>query len=395
MTVLATTMDMFSGFMQSLGYLFLMLAGIGTAYTFMGVALVRRLAREEPKSGTDRPAVTLLKPLHGAEPSLYDNLVSFCDQHYAAPVQILVGVQDADDAAVGDVNRLIRERPNCDIRLIVTPEPRGPNPKIANLIGLQPHIAHDIVIVSDSDIAVGRDYLTRTVAALEAPGVGLVTWLYRAVPQGGIWARLASMAVDYQFLPAVLVGLRLGLARPAFGSTLALRREVLVAIGGFSAFLTRLADDHAIGQAVRARGMRVAIPPGTIAHITSERSLGALVRHELRWVRTIRSIDPRGHAGSVITHPLPLALIGASLQSFGSLGICLVVVALLARLVLARRVDHTFRVESRRGWLLPARDMLSFLIFVASYFVGIVSWRGRHYVVHGDGTLAPLERPAA
>jgi len=395
MTVLATTMYMFSDFLQSLGYVFLTLASIGIAYTFLGAALVRRFASEVPKSGTHCPAITLLKPLHGAEPSLYDNLISFCDQHYAAPVQILVGVQDADDAAVGDVNRLIRERPNCDIRLIVTSEPRGPNPKIANLIGLQPHIAHDTVIVSDSDIAVGRDYLTRTVAALEAPGVGLVTWLYRAVPQCGIWARLAGMAVDYHFLPGVLAGLRLGLARPAFGSTLALRREVLVAIGGFSAFLTCLADDYAIGQAVRARGMRVAIPPGTVAHVTSERSLGALVRHELRWARTIRSIDPRGHAGSVITHPLPLALVGASLQTFGLVGSCLVVVALFARLVLARRVDHTFGVESRRWWLVPARDILSFLIFIASYFVGIVSWRGRRYSVHGDGTLAPLEKPAS
>ena len=386
---------MVSGLLQSLSGVCLALAGIGVAYNLVAMVLVRRFGGAAPQSARDLAGVTLLKPLHGAEDRLLDNLASFCDQDYSAPVQILFGVNDPDDSAVPEVDRLIRERPDHDIRVIVTQESRGPNPKIANLVGLEPHIRHDVVVVSDSDIAVGRDYLARTVAALDGPDVGLVTWLYRGLPQDGVWSRLASMAIDYQFLPGVLVGLKLGLARPSFGSTLALRRGTLVALGGFRAFLGRLADDYAIGDAVRAAGMRVAIPQAVVTHICSERTFGELVRHELRWARTVRSIDPRGYAGSVITHPVALALAGAFVDSVGLLGIGIVVASLLSRLVLALQVDHTFRTEPGRWWLGPLRDILSFCIFVGSYFVGIVSWRGHRYKVRPDGTLSPLEKTTA
>ena len=369
---------------------FLVLAATGCVYALIAAAAMRRFTGEDASEATAFPSITILKPLHGAELGLHDKLASFCDQDYPGPVQILFGVQDANDPAVAVVDRLIAERPGADLQLLVSTRPAGPNPKVATLIGLQGRIRHDVVVLSDSDVSVERNYLARTVATLAQPGVGLVTCLYRGTPVPSLWARLASMAIDYDFLPNVLVGLALGLARPCFGSTIAMRRETLERIGGFDAFLEYLADDNAIGEAVRGIGMRVAIPRWIVEHACPERSFMELWSHELRWARTLRAVSPAGYAGMVITHPLPFALLGASLNGLGALGGGSIVAAIACRLVLQLQVDHTLHVSTSRWWLGPARDLLAFVVYVASFFVDVVSWRGQRYKVRADGTLVSV-----
>src|SRR5579864_293177 len=186
---------MLDPFLPWLAGCFLGLAGVGCVYTLAAAVAVRRLEGEAGETPVSFPGVTLLKPLRGAEPELDAKLASFCDQNYPGPVQILFGVQDANDPAVAVVLRLIAERPGGDLQLRVSAHPAGPNPKIATLIGLQSHIRHEVVVLSDSDVSVTPTYLARTIAALAQPGVGLVTCLYRGVPVAGPWARLASMAV--------------------------------------------------------------------------------------------------------------------------------------------------------------------------------------------------------
>lgn len=372
---------------------FLGLAGVGCVYTLAAALAVRRLEGEAAAAPVSFPGITLLKPLRGAEPELDAKLASFCAQDYPGPVQILFGVQDANDPAVAVVLRLIAEHPGADLQLRVSAHPAGPNPKIATLVGLQSHCRHEVVVLSDSDVSVPPTYLLRTVAALAQPGVGLVTCLYRGVPVAGPWARLSSMAIDYHFLPSVLVGLALRMARPCFGSTIAMRRETLERIGGFAAFLGRLADDHAIGEAVRALGLRVAIPRWLVTHACPERSAAELWSHELRWARTLRAVNPAGYAGSVVTHPLPLALVGALLDGFGPIGAAVAAAAIACRLVLQLQVDHTLRLGTSRWWLGPARDLLAFAVYIASFFVDVVSWRGRRYRVGADGTLVPIVEP--
>ena len=374
---------------------FLVLAATGCVYALIAAAAMRRFTGEDASEATAFPSITILKPLHGAELGLHDKLASFCDQDYPGPVQILFGVQDANDPAVAVVDRLIAERPGADLQLLVSTRPAGPNPKVATLIGLQGRIRHDVVVLSDSDVSVERNYLARTVATLAQPGVGLVTCLYRGTPVPSLWARLASMAIDYDFLPNVLVGLALGLARPCFGSTIAMRRETLERIGGFDAFLGYLADDNAIGEAVRGIGMRVAIPRWIVEHACPERSFMELWSHELRWARTLRAVSPAGYAGMVITHPLPFALLGASLNGLGALGGGSIVAAIACRLVLQLQVDHTLHVSTSRWWLGPARDLLAFVVYVASFFVDVVSWRGQRYRVRADGTLVSVVEPKA
>lgn len=371
------------------------LAVVGCIYALGAAALVRRFTGDSGPPPAALPGITVLKPLRGGEPGLYDDLASFCEQDYSGPVQILFGVQDSADAAIAVVDRLIAERPGQDLELVLHAPTGGPNPKVANVIGLERHIRHDVVILADADIAVTREYLRKTIAVLDRPNVGAVTCLYRGVARGGVWARLASMGIDYHFLPNVVVGLWLGLARPCFGSTIALRRETLAAVGGFGAFVNTIADDNAIGEAVRATGLRVAIPSLVLAHSCSEQSAAELLRHELRWARTVRAVTAFGYAGSVVTHPLPFAVLGAVLTGFGILGIAMIPIAIACRLVLQLQVDHTLQVGSSRWWLGPARDLLAFGVYVASFFVDVVSWRGQRYRVSPDGTLIPVgERKA-
>ncbi len=365
-------------------------ASAGCIYALGAAAIVRRLAGEGRADPAAFPGVTLLKPLHGAESGLYDDLATFCDQDYRGPVQILFGLQDGTDAAAGVVARLIAERPGRDLELVAHEGARAANPKIANVAPLEERMRHDIAILSDADIAVPRDYLARVVAALERPGVGAVTCLYRGVARGGLWARLASMGIDYHFLPDVLVGLRLGLARPCFGSTIALRRETLAAIGGWRAFADYIADDYAIGQAVRATGLTVTVLPLVLAHSCTEASAAELLRHEVRWARTVRAVNAMGFAGSAITHPLPFALLTAALAGFGAAGISMIALAIACRLVLQWQVDHTLRLDSSRWWLGPARDLLAFGVFGASFMIDVVRWRDRRYRVRADGTLIPV-----
>jgi ceramide glucosyltransferase len=374
---------------HAIGLACFVLAGCGCVHALAAAFLVRRFRTEHVPELTAFPSVTILKPVHGAEAGLYENLSSFCDQDYPGETQIVFGVHDPLDPAVLVIERLIAARPDKHLELRVTSATRGANPKVANLLGMEAWIRHEIVVIADSDIAVPRDYLSRTVAALGRPGVGLVTYLYRGDVRGGVWARLAAMAIDYQFLPNVLVGLAAGLARPCFGATMAMKRETLAAIGGFDAFLSHLADDNAIGEAVRKAGLLVWIPQLVLSHTCAERDIGELLRHELRWARTLRAASPLGYAGLVMTHPLPFAVLGSLLAGQPLISAAMIAAALACRLVLQVQVDDTLGIRSN-AWLGPVRDLLAFGIHFASFFVGVVSWRGHRYRVRADGTLVPL-----
>ncbi len=387
---------MTTAIVSALAGLMLAVALAACFYTFFAAFQARRLGMSPRALEGPAPAVSILKPLYSAEPGLYENLASFCAQDYAARVQIVCGVRSPSDPAAAVVEQLIRDRPESDLTLVYTAGgSSASNDKVANLAGMAAHAVHDVIILSDSDIAVGRGYVAATVAELGQTGVGAVTWLYRGVPLGGVWARLARMAIDHHFLPSVLVGRALGLAHPCFGSTIALTRSTLTRIGGFEAFGEHLADDYAIGDAVRRLGLRVAIPGGIVAHACTERSLGELVHHELRWARTVRAVDPAGFAGTLFTHPIPLALIAAAVAGFTPFTLGVAAFAVLSRLVLQREVDHTLGIVADSGWLALARDALSFFVYIVSFFVSVVRWRGRSYRVRADGTLLPVRENRA
>jgi len=338
------------------------------------------------------PAVTVLKPLHGDEPGLLDNLGSFCSQDYPGPIQVVFGVQDSRDGAVAVVEQLQKTQAGRDLDLVIETKAHGLNRKVSNLVNMAPRIRHNIVVLADSDMRVDSDYLSRVTAALDEPGVGAVTCLYYGVPVAGMWSSLSALAINAHFLPGVVFGSALGLARPCFGSTLALRRQTLGEIGGFIAFVDCLADDYAMGAALRARGHTISIPSFAIAHMCTEASAHDFWRHELRWARTIKSIDPLGYAGSIAAHPLPWALIAALLGAGSTAflpAIAIAVVSIGCRAALLRQVERAYALPPQAYWLVPARDLLSFILFVVSFFGRDVSWKGHRYrMVAGGGWVS-------
>jgi ceramide glucosyltransferase len=369
-----------------LSFLCFLTAGLGCFYALVAAWLSRRLVVPAPPDG-DCPDVTILKPLHGAEPELYANLASFCEQGYPGRIHIVFGVQDAADPAIRVVRRLIEDFPSVDIDLVVDPRRHGANRKVSNLVNMAARIRHEVVLLSDSDIRVERDYLCNIVPSLSEPRIGIVTCLYKGASTTSPWAQLAAQAINHHFLPSVLFGLELGLAQPCFGSTIALRASTLSRIGGMEAFVEQLADDYAMGEAVRDAGLEVVMLPYVVTHMCSERTASDLVRHELRWARTIRLLDFAGFAGSGITHALPFALLGALLGGFTAAGCVMIASALACRLILQMHIDEALGIRDNRFWWGPARDVLSFAVFASSFFGNAVTWRGQRYSVRQDGTL--------
>jgi ceramide glucosyltransferase len=357
---------------------FLLLALAGIAYTILAAVTVGRFDRAPQPPAVAPEPVSLLKPLYGAEPRLAENLASFLDQDWDAPVEMVAGVQRADDPAIAVARAL-----GPQIRLVIDPTAHGANAKVGNLINMAPAASYDLIVLSDSDMAAPRDYLARVAAALAQPGVGAVTCLYRGRGDAGFWSDMAAMAISYNFLPSVLVARANGTHEPCMGSTIALRRATLDRIGGFAPFADMLADDAAIGQAVNALGLRVACPRLILDHGCVEASLADLMRHELRWAATVRGVDPRGYLGLGLTYPVAWALLAVPFAP--AAGLVIMAVAMMARLFLVGRVDRLAGVASgRRRWLI-VRDCLSFVVFILSFSVRSVEWRGARLNMARDG----------
>lgn len=364
-------------------------AALGCLYMMVASFLVLRFGRKTSPATCQAVPVTILVPLCGDEPGLYERLVKLCDQDYGAPIQVLCGVQRTDDPAIAVVRQLERDRPDRKIELHIDSRRHGRNLKISNLINMTRWARHDVLVSIDSDIEIGPTYLAQAVAALQQPGTGAVTCLYHGMTSdGGLWTRLMAMGINLHFLPNVIVALNYRLARPCFGATIAIERRTLTQIGGFEAFAEQLWDDYAIGEAVRDLGLDVTVTSSAAGHVCSGCSAQELMSKEVRYARTIRGIEPIGHAGGIITHPLPLALL-AAFAGASDQAAAMAVLALACRLILCWCVEYRFGLRPPSYWLLPLRDLLSFTVYIASFFGATVVWRGQRYRIRPDGTLLP------
>ncbi len=370
---------------QSLGDGCLLVAFVGCVFMLVASACVLGFPEQETVAPATQPPVTVLKPLHGAEPGLRARLVAFCRQEYGAPIQVLCGAQDQAAPAVAAVRGLKVDFPDEPIELTVDRRSHGVNRKISNLINLMPRARHDTLVLSDSDIVVGPGYLRALTALLASPHVGAVTCLYHGISGEGLWTRLSALAINSQFLPQAVTAVSLGLAKPCCGATIALRRSTLDRIGGFGTLADVLADDHAIGLAVRSAGYDVVTAPFLVGHRCFENSLRQLFLHQMRVARTIRSIDPIAYAGTIVTHPWPLALI--SLLSGSPAAVLVTLAVLVSRMMLCRCVEWRFGLPRQNYWLIPLQDVIAFAVYLASFFGATVHWQGADYRITADGTL--------
>jgi ceramide glucosyltransferase len=366
------------------------LAAAAACYTLVSwVAVLCSRRKAAAHSLPDRtPPVTILKPLCGAEHGLYECLRSFCDQAYPS-FQIVFGVCDGDDPAVDVVNRLGAEFPAADLKIAIDRRQHGSSRKVSNLINMMPLARHDYLVLADSDIRVGRDYLAQVVRPLLDAEVGIVTCAYRGNPGPGFWSLLGSLFINEWFMPSVCVAAMSGSRSFAFGATIAIRRQVLARVGGFAAIANQLADDFRLGELTRRLGLRTVLSDVVVETRVDEPSPGHLLRHELRWLRTIRAVRPVGYSFSFITFGLPVAALGALLAGGARPAVILFGATVLARVML----HGTVRKPNSALWhllLLPLRDGLGLALWAWGFVARSVYWRNDRYRVIRDGSVHPV-----
>lgn len=380
----------------------LAVAGLSLVYVAACIVVVSMWRwRWAEVPATAFPPVSVLKPLCGSEPGLEENIRSFCEQSYPA-MQILFGARASDDPALDAARRVPAAFPGRDIRILAGDTPLGANRKINTLAHLLPSARHDVLVIADSDIRVGPAYLREVATPLADASVGLVTCLYRGIPTPSVWSRLAALGIDEWTMPSVLVSRMLGSTAYCSGATMALRREVLEAIGGFPVLARLLADDHELSARISALGLRIVVSRYEVATTVHEPDFRALFTHELRWMRTIRTAQPIGHAFLFITYALPMTLVALPFAARHAWVLALPLLALALRTVLHGVVQYPVMLDApvpprtmyhdrRSIWLVPARDLLSFAVWIASFASRRVTWRERTMHVRPDGVLLTLE----
>ena len=368
--------------MMFLAWMAALLAFAGVVVSLCGLRSLRALPRTALAENDGLPAITVLRPLHGDEPMLEAALLSACRQDYPR-FQVVFGVQRPDDPALAVVERVRALVPGRDIAVVCDDTADGANRKIANLTNMLRAAKHDVLVVADSDIHAGPSYLRAIAAALARPGIGLVTTLYTGLPANRSWAAaLAADGITYGFLPGAALGRTMG-RQDCLGATMALRRETLAEIGGLTALLNELADDNILGQRVKARGYRIGLAPTIPATTVPEAGIAAVLRHELRWARTIRALEPAAFAASALQYPLVWAMLAVLLSGFRPQVLAVALGAWALRAATARAVARELARRQERAppsprvFLLPLRDLMSFGIWLAAFTGNRVEWRGR------------------
>jgi ceramide glucosyltransferase len=370
------------------------LASLGyCAFALTRTVAFGRRPVHEPEASVTLPTLTLLKPLRGAEPNLAENLASFCDQD-ADGFEVIFGARDPGDPALA-VARDVAARFPAHVRVVSADEttPRHANPKVDTLAAMVPHATSDVLVVSDSDMRVDRTYVRAVAAAFRDPDAGAVTCLYRGEPAGDdLASALGAQGNHEHFAPSALVAHALMGQRFCFGATMAVRRDVFDAFGGLGALGTHLADDARLGELVVAHGKHVVLSRYVVENVVAEASLRELWRHELRWARTHRTLEPAGYAGLFLAYPIALALLHLPFARRRGRALALLAAAAAARFALAAAARRAFGVRSRaRPWLVPLRDVLGFAVWVASFFGRDVRWRDDAFDVCRDGRLSARE----
>ena len=351
------------------------------------VAAWRYLAKQPPTiAGTPVP-VSILKPLAGLDLNLESNLRTFFEQDYPN-FEILFAIRNAEDPAKPIAEKLILEYPNIPARVLVTGEPPYPNAKVYSLDRMLAAAAHDLVVMSDSDIRVRPNLLKVAAAEFQDPEVGVATCPYLAIAGESFWSRLEATGMNTDFLAGILVACMMEGMQFAVGPTIVARRSVLESIGGFDRLKDYLAEDFVLGQFASQAGHGVILSSYVIEHHIGSSNFRHNASHRLRWVRSTRRSRPLGYVGQVFTMPLPLSILAAfTMPSWWPL----ILLALAARILSAYTVAVRV-LGAKLNWaLLPLEDLAAFCFWIAGFFGKTITWRGRDYRLSGDGRFELLE----
>ena len=344
----------------------------------------------QPKQVTPEfhPPVSILKPLCGLDSNTYENLASFCRQDYP-DYQIIFGVQDPLDPVVPVVKQLIQDFPAVKACLVISDRTIGTNLKISNLANAQTEAIHPILLISDSDIHVGSDYLMTVVQPLSSPSVGVVTCMYRSVVQGGV-VDFEALGISTELAPTTLVSRKLSGMNFGIGATVVIRDSVLDAIGGFQSVANYLHDDFHLGRMPANAGYQVVLSRYVVDHQLDTQGFIELIQHQTRWNRGIRVCQPLGYAGQIFTFGTVASLVSLVTLQASPLGWFVLGVTWLSRLALAWMIGVQVLndpVVKRLFWLVPLSDLLRFALWCYGFVGDRVKWRGRILKLTRNGQL--------
>jgi ceramide glucosyltransferase len=336
-----------------------------------------------------KPPVSVLVPLCGADFRAYQNYASLCRQDYPQ-FEIIFGVADPADSSICVVDKLRTDFPDAAVKLVVSSEKIGSNPKVNSLNNMLSQASHETLLMLDSDIRVGPGFLCEISEELLSVGEGLLTCLYRAGEAPGLVSKFEAVAISSEFAPGVFVAQMGGGISFAFGACIALTQKTLKAIGGFRAVAPYLADDYMLGNLVYKAGFPVKLSKCVVETVLARLTTAGFLKHQLRWARGIRACAPLGHTGSIITNGTALSFLFLVSCGFSRLGLLVFASVVALRLAMAwmvgvkRMQDGILR---HNIFLVPLRDFLSLFIWAAALFGNRVEWRGRIFRLEKDGKI--------
>lgn len=319
---------------------------------------------------------------------MYEAFRSHCLQEYAAPYEVIFGVNDAQDEAIPLVERLQKEFPQQAISLVVCGVVLGANRKVSNLVQMAKRAKFDHLLVNDSDITVPRDYLSRVMRWFAEPKVGMVTCLYRVKASAGVWSKLEALGVLLDFMPGALTarllerGVHFGL-----GSTMAVGRAALGSFGGFAKLTEYLADDYELANHIVRAGYEVVVPDVVVETRMHDYSVREFWQHQIRWGRTVRSSRLGGYLGLAVTFGLLWSLVWAGASRGAPMAIGAIVVVLLWRWMLLGVYATALGASAKDWWLMPVRDLITPLVWMGSIGGSKIVWRGETFRLR-DGKLS-------
>ena len=366
-----------------------------TIFSILVLIGVRRFtARRRGGKSAFLPPVSLLKPLHGAEPNLEAHLETFFQQDYPN-YEVLFGARVSSDPGIETARRVAARHPEIPVKFVLTGEPWYVNAKVSTLEMMERAASHDIFIISDSDVRVTPDYIRKVVAPFADEKVGAVTCLYRGVADQGLWSKLEAAGMSVEMSSGVLVADLMEGMQFTLGPTMAARRSCVQEIGGFGMLGAYCADDFVLGNAIAAKGHTVVLSTHVIDHMVLNSSFVDSQKHQIRWMKSTRFSRPKGHFGTSLTFSVPFGLISAVAAAalrHPLLGLGLLAYSLLNRLLLALAVGALV-VRDRRllrtALLYPLRDLLGFIYWAASYGSSEIVWRNQIYRLAPGGLMIP------
>jgi ceramide glucosyltransferase len=361
------------------------------ALALMGVIRFRRDASQQLHAipgDAHLPPVSVLKPVHGLEAQLKENIESFFRQDYPN-FEILFASDRADDPALEVVREIRARYPHIRCRVLVV-NPPWPNPVVYAFHSMAEAATHEILVTADSDVEVSANYLREVVAPLLDPQVGMVTCVYRGKNVAGFFSGLTAIGMSVEMTAGVLVANLLEGMKFGLGPTTVVRKDSLARIGGYAALQDYMAYDFAIGNLIAKAGYRVVLSGHIIDHVVNQKSFRHMWQNQLRWAQTTRYSRPKGHFGTGLIFSMPYGVLGfiacAGLGHWG-VGAILLSLAVLNRLVEAWLVGWMVVRDPhvrRAPWLYPLRDLLGFVVWFASYLNLRYVWRDGRFELKGE-----------